>query len=359
MDYNNIPLIIPAYEPDERMVQLLKSLRDSFSGEIIIVNDGSGREYDHLYETAELYGCDVLRHYRNMGKGRALKDAFNYCLNKFPDMIGCVTADSDGQHKPKDIFRCMETLLSNPDKLILGCRNFDGEDIPAKSRFGNKLTMKVCKLLCGLEISDTQTGLRGIPREFMADMLNVQGERFEYETRMLLESKEHFPIQEIEIETVYDSKENHQTHFDPIKDSIRIYKIFGGAFVKFLFSSLSSSVIDLMLFYLFTKVLRMETVYYFSIATILARILSATYNYLMNYKVVFQSNENHSKSVSKYILLAFVQMCCSALFVNIGCRVFSTLSEVVVKVVIDMVLFFISYTIQREVIFHRKEGDIC
>ena len=349
-----IPVIIPAYEPDERMIFLIKDLRKQYKGSIVVVNDGSSNDYDHLYEEASGYGCDIMKHYCNLGKGRALKDAFNYCLNKFPDMIGCVTADSDGQHHPDDIFRCMDALRNNPDKLILGCRNFEGDNIPAKSRLGNKLTMKVCKLLCGLEISDTQTGLRGIPKSFMADMLGVQGERFEYETRMLIESKNRYPVYEMRIETIYDSKENHQTHFKPIRDSVRIYKIFGGVFLSFLFSSLSSSVIDVLLFYLFTKILKQSVVYYLLVATIFARILSASYNYAVNYKLVFQSNEKHTKSMSRYIMLAIVQMCCSGFFVMFGCRMFWALPEVTVKIVVDTILFFLSFMIQREVVFKRK-----
>lgn len=350
-----IPLIIPAYEPDERMILLLKTLRTQYKGIIVIVNDGSSKDYDYLYEEASRYGCDIIKHYKNWGKGRALKNAFNYCLNKFPNMIGCVTADSDGQHCPDDIFRCMDSLRNNPNKLVLGCRNFDEDNIPAKSRFGNKLTMKICKFLCGLEISDTQTGLRGIPKSFMADMLNIPGERFEYETRMLIESKNHYPIYEIEIETVYDSKENHQTHFKPIKDSIRIYKIFGGVLLKFLFSSLSSSVIDLLLFYLFIQILEGKVVYYLTIATICARVISASYNYTINYKLVFQSNERHTKSVNKYIILAIIQMCCSAFLVTFGCTILEMLPEVIVKIVVDIVLFFLSYMIQREHVFKQSK----
>lgn len=349
-----IPLIIPAYEPDERMLSLIKDLRVQYKGSIIIVNDGSSSDYDYLYEKASNYGCDIIKHYINMGKGRALKDAFNYCLNKYPDMIGCVTADSDGQHRPYDIFQCMESLKSNPNSLILGCRSFDGDGIPAKSRFGNKLTKKVCMLLCGLEISDTQTGLRGIPKSFMTDMLNVQGERFEYETRMLIESKNHYPIHEVKIETVYDSKENHQTHFRPIRDSIEIYKIFGGVFLNFMISSLSSCMIDLLLFYLFTKMLKERFICYLTISTVLARIISASYNYVINYKLVFQSDERHSKSVSKYIMLAVGQMCCSAFLVTFGCGIFEILPEVIIKIAVDTMLFFISYTLQREVIFKHN-----
>lgn len=349
---DKIALVIPAYEPDERLDNLLEQLRKDYTGPIVLVNDGSAKEYDGFYEAGEKQGCVLLKHYRNMGKGRALKTAFNYCLNTYPNLIGCVTADSDGQHKPEDIYRCMKALSEKPNALFLGCRNFDVEDVPFKSKFGNKLTHKVCKWLCGVDVSDTQTGLRGIPKELMAKLLNTPGERFEFETRMLLETRDYCDIEEIEIETVYDSKENHQTHFDPFKDSLRIYKIFGEVFIKFLFSSLSSSVIDLVLFVLLCPILKpLSAVYYVTAATVIARVISATYNYLINYKFVFTSKANHGHSASRYFLLALVQMLASALLVTVGVFLLPILPEGVIKVIVDTILFFISFRIQRALVF--------
>ncbi len=233
-----IPLIIPAYEPDERMITLLRRLAAEYEDEIVVVNDGSGPAYDSLYAQAVELGCTVLTHYVNMGKGRALKDAFNYCLCTWPDMRGCITADSDGQHIPEDIHRCREIMLSHGSDLVLGCRDFDGAGIPWKSTFGNKLTRQVCRLLSGLKITDTQTGLRGIPRDFMAKLVNTPGERFEFEMQMLLDTKGCCSIREFSIQTIYDSEDNHSTHFDPVKDSIRVYSVFGRQFLLFVFSSL-------------------------------------------------------------------------------------------------------------------------
>lgn len=349
-----IPLLIPAYEPDDRMDKLIKALREVYHGEIIVVNDGSGDDYDRFYEYAEAQGCILLKHYRNMGKGRALKDAFNYCLNTYPDLVGCVTADADGQHRPEDICGCMRALEKNPDNLILGCRDFDDPNVPFKSKFGNKLTRKVCRFLCGLDISDTQTGLRGIPKAFMEDLLDISGERFEFETRMLIENEGKAPIKEISIETVYDSKEDHQTHFDPIMDSIRIYRILGGMLARFLLSSLSSSMIDLWLFSVFCGWLKGRMAEYLFISTVLARVISATYNCLLNYKFVFQSNETWGKVLSKYVFLAAVQMMSSACLVTMGCEFFYFMPELLVKIIVDVCLFFISYRIQKLLVFKRK-----
>ncbi len=348
---NNIPIIIPAYEPDNRMVELIRELKETFRGTIVVVNDGSGHQYDDYFNAVSRLGCMVLNHYTNLGKGRALKTAFNYCLDTFPNLIGCVTADSDGQHRPHDILKCIEMLDAHPEEMILGCREF-GKDLPWKSLVGNRITVKVCKWVCGVSVSDTQTGLRAIPKGYMIELMNIPGERFEFETRMLIESKNKYEIREVPIETIYDSKENHQTHFDPLVDSLRIYRLFFGQLLRFALSSLSSCVVDLVLFMVFCPLFKpVFGLYYITVATVLARIISATYNYLLNYKVVFRSEKKHTSSAKRYFVLAVIQMSCSALFTTWFVTLFTSLPEVVIKIVVDTTLFIISYIIQRKMVF--------
>ncbi len=345
-----IPVVIPSYEPDEKLIILLEKLREAGFVQIVVVDDGSGELYEHFFQRAERdFGCQVLRHKANQGKGRALKTAFHHCLEKFPNLPGVVTADSDGQHTPECILSCAKALAEHPDSLILGCRCFEGEDVPARSEFGNKCTRIVMRYLTGITVSDTQTGLRGIPAPFMRQLLLVKGERFEFETNMLLETKERkIPIVEVPIRTVY-IEDNRTSHFNPVKDSVKIYMIFG----KFLFSSLSSSVVDLALFSLFCHFLRQAdfgTVSYLTAATVMARVLSAVYNYTLNYKVVFQSEGSLKATLSRYVLLALVQMGFSALLVNLLYPLFGG-AEVLVKVPVDVLLFFLSFVIQREFVY--------
>ncbi|MDE6946929.1 MAG: glycosyltransferase family 2 protein, partial [Anaeroplasmataceae bacterium] len=233
MDSNTaiIPVVIPSLEPDERFLKLLEDLYINNISPIIVINDGSGKNYNFYYEKAETtFHATILKHDINLGKGRSLKDAFSYCLDNYPNLVGCVTADSDGQHTLQSIMECKEKLKYNPASLILGARDFSQEitGIPLKSKVGNQLTCKIFQYLYGINISDTQTGLRGIPAGFMKYLVNIPGERFEFETQMLIETKHSdVPIIEMHIETIYDSKEHHSTHFNPIVDSVRIYKLFG------------------------------------------------------------------------------------------------------------------------------------
>lgn len=354
-----IAIIIPAYEPDERLVTLLKELDAREMGPVILVNDGSvGAAYDEIFAVSrkivEKRGGCLLEHDVNRGKGRALKTAFSYILNHDDDVIAAVTADSDGQHSCECIQRVMDEIRKHRECLILGVRKFDLEGVPWKSRFGNTLTEKIFKYVTGEHISDTQTGLRGIPREYMKELLGLKGERFEFEMRMLIDVVGKRKIVEVPIETIYDSKENHQTHFDPFKDSIRIYRILAEKFLTFLISSLSSSVIDIVLFGIFCSLLKTGMpVVYVTVSTVLARIISATYNYLMNYKIVFKSKENVGMSAAKYMILAVVQMACSALLVTALAAVFPAGWEVICKILVDTLLFFVSYKIQQKLVFQK------
>ena len=348
-----IPVVIPSFEPDEKLITLLEKLREAGFAHIVLVDDGSGPEFEYYFQTAEeTYHCRVLHHAVNQGKGRALKTAFHDCLKRFPELPGIVTADSDGQHTPECIFACAQALADNPGSLIMGCRCFEGEDVPTRSEFGNKCTRVVMRYLTGVTVSDTQTGLRGIPADFMQRLLTVKGERFEFETNMLLETKKyHIPIVEVPIRTVY-IEENKTSHFNPIKDSIRIYMIFG----KFLFSSISSSVVDLTLFSIFCyflKQIQWNGISYITAATVSARILSAFYNYSLNYKVVFQSESPVGKTLPRYAALAVIQMGLSAFLVNLLYPHFGG-AEVLVKVPVDVILFFLSFVIQREFVYKEK-----
>lgn len=353
--YYDIPVIIPSYEPDDKLITLLEALKQAGISHVVVVDDGSGAQYETLFERAEeMDNCTVLHHAVNLGKGRALKTAFNHCLWVYGEAPGCVSADSDGQHTPADILACMRKLWENPQALILGCRDFDAPSVPARSSFGNKCTRKVFRYLLGLSVSDTQTGLRAIPALFMKELMQVKGERFEYETNMLIETKNlNIPILEVPVETVY-IEENKTSHFNPIKDSVRIYLVFG----KFLFSSLSSSVLDLLLFHILCMVLlpfgeEIREIPYIVAATVGARVISAVYNFLINYRVVFKSKGNLAVTAGKYGLLAVCQMMCSAFLVN-GLHGLIGGTEVLIKMPVDVFLFFASFVIQREFVYRRK-----
>lgn len=348
---NKFCAVIPSLNPDEKLLDVVNGLKKKGFYRIILVNDGSVS--DEYFSQLEA-DCDILAHYKNYGKGRAMKTALNYYMNTYSDKcIGVVFADSDNQHDTEDICRCCEVLYDNPDSLILGSRDFSGSDVPARSRFGNKTTSFVFKSLCGIAVSDTQTGLRAMGNSIIPHFLDLFGERFEYETNMLLECRKHdIPIQEVTIKTVYIDG-NKSSHFNPLTDSAAIYKII----MKYAWSSLFSFVIDIVLFslcLLFFKNYPEETAILFS--TVISRIISSLFNYAVNHKVVFGCKENMRKTLLKYYALCFLQMGASYGGVFLLTSL-TGISSVIIKIIVDTFLWFASFGIQRSWVFgKRKKG---
>ena len=257
---NNTAIVIPSYEPDERLIALVDALIRAAIGPIYIVNDGSGDKYDDIFRQVaipvEKTSGKILKHDVNRGKGRALKTAFEYILENDESVETVVTCDCDGQYSCDCIKRIANAGNANTDCLILGARSFDKEGIPWKSRFGNSITKKIFGYITGVHISDTQTGLRAIPRSFLPQLLTLNGNRYEYEMEMLVLAVKNIPVMEVPIETIYDSAKKHQTHFDTFRDSVRIYRILCGTLLRYTFSSLSSCLLDLAIFGVMCHLLR-------------------------------------------------------------------------------------------------------
>ncbi|ROR28725.1 dolichol-phosphate mannosyltransferase [Mobilisporobacter senegalensis] len=346
-----VAIIIPSLNPDERMLHLIKNLKESGFQKILVVNDGSRGEYNTLYhQAAEDYGCKVIEHAVNLGKGRALKSAFNYILTHWNDVVGAVTADSDGQHQIDDILKCAQDLVKNPDCLIMGCRDFSQNHIPFRSKAGNIITCKVLSMLCGISVADTQTGLRGLPRNLMESALPVEGERFEYEMNMLVSTKEKkIDIVEVPIQTIYLNN-NQSSHFSPLVDSLKIYAIFS----KFLIMALSSFVIDISLFTIFNLLLKdISSDYHIIISTVIARFISSIYNFIQNKNKVFHNKEGNKKTAIRYYILCIVQMYASATGVNSLYHLIG-MNESVIKMFVDLFLFMLSFQIQMRWVFKDK-----
>jgi glycosyltransferase involved in cell wall biosynthesis len=352
--YENIVVVIPALNPDDKLQALTDRLWNAGLKNIVLIDDGSSPEHKHYFSEIESeYGCTVLKHYINMGKGRALKDAFNYVLNSFPRLNGVITADSDGQHSVEDILKCADLLLEkhNDKCMLLGVRDFNASGIPARSRFGNKVTSAVLKILCGIGVSDTQTGLRGLTKDALVAVLDLQGERYEYEMNMIIETPaKGVTIEEYSIQTIYID-DNATSHFNPLTDSFLIYK----QFFKYMLSSISSFCLDLGLFTLFSFLLKKHSVaQYILIATYIARLFSSIFNFTVNRKAVFKSEAGLFRSACKYFALCIIQGTLSGVLVSVLYS-WTSIYEVLCKIIVDTILFFISFYIQKMFVFKEKK----
>ena len=366
-DFAHVTVVLPSLNPDEKLQKTVASLLAAGFTDLVLVNDGS-REDTLRFFPKEDEHITVLRDEVNRGKGAALKTAFRYVLEHRPDSPGVVTADGDGQHRAEDVRRCAEAMIADGDarKIVFGCRDFSLPHVPRRSRMGNRITSAVFRIFCGLRLSDTQTGLRAIPRDLLPLMLTVPGDRFEYETNMLHEMQAHgIGISEVKIDTVY-IEENRTSHFRPFRDSVRVY----ARFLLFIGSSLASFLMDALLVFLFlTLAEKLFSVHFDDegttalVATALckacARVLSALFNFTLNRKKVFGAAKNTRRSMLRYFILAACILLVSSGATAFGKLLFgldSTWQITLLGVVVDCVLFIASFRIQQAWVF-KKEID--
>ncbi len=335
-------VLIPAYKPDERLIELTRELREN-DLDVLLVDDGGQEAFKHIFEACRELGAEVAVHAVNMGKGRALKTGINAAMLKWPDMAGIVTADADGQHTPKDILRLIDALHENPDKLVLGSRAFTG-DVPKKSLWGNKITRTVYALVSGIRVGDTQTGLRALPASSLPAMARIDGERYEYEMNVLLKLRDMgLGVFEVPIETIYIN-DNAGSHFNPVRDAIKIYMVIFKHLFAYLFSSGFSFVVDYALFWL---CLGFGLNGFISYA--IARLISSQVNYRLNKHTVF-GGRGGKYSMVKYYALCVVQGAIGAGLVQLLPTVLPV-SEAFIKIPVDILLFMLSYMIQRDYVF--------
>ncbi|MBR4162743.1 MAG: bifunctional glycosyltransferase family 2/GtrA family protein [Solobacterium sp.] len=338
---NTYTVLIPAYCPGKGLIGLVEALKER-NMECIVVNDGSPEEYDSVFQSVS-DSAVVLAHEINKGKGAAMKTGFAYIRDHYNDCI-VVTADADGQHLPVDIQHIAECAESAYGSLVLGTRSFKKEDVPFKSYYGNKITETVFRTFTGVHVHDTQTGLRAFHSSLIDTMLKVPGDRYEYEMNKLLRCvKEKIPFQETEITTVYEDN-NSCSHFHPFRDSFLIYK----QILRFGLSSIASFFVDLCAFEIFTLFCKGSTGILAS--NILARLISATFNYEINRKAVFNDQSTRKKSIMKYAALALTILACNTAILYLLTGILH-MNPLFAKVLTEMILFIFSWTIQNKYIF--------
>ncbi|MDO5785578.1 MAG: bifunctional glycosyltransferase family 2/GtrA family protein [Eubacteriales bacterium] len=343
----NIAILIPSLDPDDALVTLVSSLQQRGVDHIVVIDDGSAAQ--EQFDRCAALGCVVAHHTRNLGKGAAIRTGLRTAQQHFPDLAGVVTADGDGQHAVEDILRVAQEVLRCPDSVTLGTRDFSAPGIPARSRFGNRFSSLFFRLSAGVPCPDTQTGLRGIPASLFDFALSIPGSRYEYEMNFLFTvAQQSIPLHFIPIQTIYEAG-NQSSHFRPIRDSARIYAMP----LRFAAASLSSFVIDIALFALFSQLFAVRTARAIFIATAAARVCSGVVNFTLNRSWSFANKEDDWKAQGiRYLILFLCQMCASSGLVYL--LAFLPLPLTFIKIVVDTGLFCVSYFIQRNWVFRKK-----
>ncbi len=359
MSEKSIIIVIPSYEPPLSFVSYIENLLNAGATKIIVVNDGSSEKYDGVYDKiSKINGVTLLSYAENLGKGYALKFAFNYISDNCDSDFVIVTADCDGQHLPKDVLNVASKSIENPFSFILGVRDFSNELVPKRSRFGNLSTRKLFDILYGIKLSDTQTGLRAFSSKLLPFMQKIGGNRFEYEMNAIIVShKNGVSIIETPIETIYEEKPSDvekRSHFKTFSDSFKVWSVLFKNVNAYALAVFLSVIIEICTFticeYAIFKHLTPQVRTLFS--TVTARVFSSTFNYAVNYKFVF--NGSGKSTIIKYYVLWTIILTLSYLFTNFFGNVIG-LPVVLFKVITDAGLSILSFRAQTTWVFKNEQ----
>lgn len=344
-------LIIPAYEPDGRMPDYVESLIAAGFSAITVVDDGSGPDYAAVFAAVRHMGCRVLTHAENRGKGAALKTAFADILARGGKVPDVVTVDCDGQHTVEDVRAVCAAIAENPGCLALGCRSF-GEETPTRSALGNRVTSAAVRVLYGIDLEDTQTGLRGIPGAFLAPLCKVAGSRYEYELEMLLWARRSsIAFTLVPIRTVYFDN-NSGSHYRTVADSLRLVVRLLNGVVQYGAAAGLSAITDVFVYCLLVK-LCFQTwplAGRVLIAAAIARTVSSVVNYICNRRLPMVQNHAVRGTLWKYYCLWAVQLAASVGGTTLLCG-WTGMDEMPAKLLVDLLLAVASYQVQLHWVF--------
>jgi glycosyltransferase involved in cell wall biosynthesis len=341
-------LLVPAFQPDGRLPALLAAVRRLDPAlELLVVDDGS--DPTPVFDACRSLGATVLHHGVNRGKGAALRTGLAHVALLHPD-AAVVTADADGQHLPSDVVAVAACLHEAPfssalgGRIVLGVRSFSGDDVPLRSRVGNRASALLVRAATGRALADTQTGLRGFAADLVPWLLTVRGDRFEYELRVLLEAaRRGVPVEQVPIATVYLAG-NSSSHFRAVRDSLRVYR----PLALFLLSSLTAAAVDLVALVVLSALT--GTLW---LSVVGARLVSGTVNYSVNRRVVFRAGR------SRRSLLGYVALAGSLLVANLALISGFTalgLGLLTAKLVTELLLVSVSFAVQRGAVFRRRRA---
>ena len=335
-------ILIPAYQPTPLFCGLLEELRKVDGSPIVVVDDGSGPAYSELFQrAARVPDTVVLTNAVNLGKGAALKHGMNHVLVAHPDCVGVVTADADGQHATSDILKVACELQARPAEAIFGCRDFK-RDVPFRSKVGNVISRYVYRVLVGLSLSDTQTGLRGIPRRLMELSLAVRSNRYEFETEQIIAAKTAgFQFREVPIETVYID-DNSGSHFNPVLDSFRIYFVL----LRYALSSVATALTDFIVFYILT----LNGMALLG-ANMCARAFALWLQFVLLKKYVFKSRAGLSIFAAYVAYVFFSGYVSSVMQEEFADYVID--SPLLAKVMVESIIWIFNFMFLRDIIFRK------
>ena len=345
-------LLIPIYEPNDKVLPFLKTFQEGDFDVFLAVDDGSGSSYKEIFESiGKETVFEVLSYPKNHGKGHALKTGFQKLFADHPDLDIVVTADGDGQHAYPDILRVKKVGELHPKSLTIGCRDFSLPEVPQRSKFGNRFSTGFLHLSTGANVSDTQSGLRAIPKALFSLALKVPGNRYDYEMCFLTSCVKLFGVYEITIQTIYEDN-NAVSHFHPMPDSMRIYRPLW----IYLLISMFRYDLSLVLFHflhLWLSSFQQPTAA-ISNAGLLSTSLSAGIALGLIMWLVFYSPGKRGRQASHYLMMMAILLLLGQSLLSLFSALFPNFSPTILKALIDIQIMANVYGINLIIVFVRR-----
>lgn len=229
-----IAFIIPAYNEEAVIRKVISGIRKSVKGlvwdwEIIVVDDCST---DLTATVSRGRKVTVIKHLLNTGSGGATYTGMRYARDSGFDLV--VTLDGDGQHKPSDAIAGIRRLLRRKCDLLVGSRLVNPKGMSSVKRIGNKGLSFITRLVFGVKVTDSQSGLRVFSKKAL-NTLEWKSSSYDFCSEMLWRAKQQgLTIEEYPIKAIYSrysiaKGQNNWNAFNIVKSLIktRMMEIFG------------------------------------------------------------------------------------------------------------------------------------
>ena len=179
-----ISIILPAYNEESTIKQILESLPNGKSIEIIVIDDNSTD--NSVQEIQKVNGkrkIRLLKHQKNIGYGGAVTTGINHAKGEV-----LVTMDSDGQHCPKDIISLIKPIFNGEADYTIGSRYLGSNhyDLPIITRLGEAIIEKLLKVFFGQKIMNNQNGFRAFSKKLIPILKNAKYNGFTYATEAII-----------------------------------------------------------------------------------------------------------------------------------------------------------------------------
>lgn len=191
--------MVPAYNEEKNIKEVVTRLRKIPNLKIIVIDDGSS---DNTVEVVEKMNVELVRHNENKGKAEAIKTGIEHVLRKYPlaKYIGLI--DADMQYVPEEITRIFYPLEKNEADMVTGYRNWS--KVPFRHRLGNFVWRTAFNVLFGTHFKDTNIGYIAMNIKAAKIMRNKIYGGYILENSMFIEAIKHkLKIRQIPVTVLY------------------------------------------------------------------------------------------------------------------------------------------------------------